>query len=229
MLGIIGAMDIEVAGIKNIMENAEKQIISRSEFVCGTVFGKEVVIAKCGPGKVNAALCAQAMILKYSPNAIINTGVAGGLDKRLGIADIAIADSVVQHDCDTTALGDPIGYISEIEKIKIECDAKIVKKLQTIASSQDSTNVLVGTIATGDQFMCDEKKKENIAKTFGAIACEMEGGAIGHVCFANGVPFGVLRAISDNADGSSNMDYPQFMRIAAEKSINIIKQFIKNY
>ena len=229
MLGIIGAMDIEVAEIKNIMENAEKQIISGLEFVCGEFSGRKVVVAKCGPGKVNAALCAQTMILEYSPDGIVNTGVAGGLDERLGIADIAIADSVVQHDCDTTVFGEPLGYISKLEKVKIECDTKIVGTLQNIASSLNDTNFLVGTVATGDQFVYEKKKKESIAQTFDAIACEMEGGAIGHVCFANNVRFGVLRVISDNADGSSNMDYSQFIRIAAQKSTNIMKQFIRIY
>ena len=122
-----------------------------------------------------------------------------------------------------------MGYISKIDKVKIECDTKIVGKLQNIASSLNDTNFLVGTVATGDQFVYEKKKKESIAQTFDAIACEMEGGAIGHVCFANNVRFGVLRVISDNADGSSNMEYSQFIRIAAQKSTNIMKQFIRIY
>ncbi len=228
MLGIIGAMDIEVAGIKKIMENTKCEKISGIEFVSGKISNKDVVVAKCGPGKVNAALCAQAMILKYNPSEVINTGVGGGLSEELSIADIAVATDVVQHDCDTSPLGDPLGYISEIGLVEIPCSKKIANSLLTIASSIANTKTLAGTIATGDQFIGNAEKKKYIKETFNAISCEMEGGAIGHVCYANGVDFGVLRAISDNADGNSDMDYPQFAKTAAEKSIYIIKKYIEN-
>lgn len=229
MIGIIGAMDIETDGIKQLIENCSTETISGIKFFSGEICGKDVVAAKCGAGKVNAALCAEAMILKYHPECIINSGVAGGLSKKLNVTDIAIAENVVQHDCDTTPFGEPLGFLSHINTVKIPCSEKIVKTLYDAAQKLDNTTVVCGTIATGDQFINCNEKKQKIIKNFDAVSTEMEGGAIGHVCYANGVDFGVLRAISDNADGSSHMDYREFMIAAADKSIRIIKYFIEKY
>ena len=229
MIGIIGAMDIEIKGLKAIIENPESEIISGLEFISGTIFGKDTVIVKCGCGKVNAALCTEAMILKYNPDVIINTGVAGGLNKNLNIADIAVADFVVQHDYDTTPLGEPLGFLSQIDIIKIPCAKKVCDTLEIAAKKLENTNVVTGTIASGDQFLNSMEQKNKIIDNFAAIAGEMEGGAIGHVCYANNVDFGVLRAISDNADGSSHMDFGKFTEIAAEKTITVLSEFIKNY
>lgn len=229
MIGIIGAMDVEIHELKKLAENPAVETISGIDFISGTILGKSAVIAKCGCGKVNAALCTEAMILKFSPEAIINTGVAGGLEKSLGIADIVVATDVVQHDYDTTPLGEPAGYISHINTVKIPCDRRICSLLTDAASILGGTKVINGIIATGDQFLNGTEQKKKIINTFGAAAGEMEGGAIGHVCYANNVPFGVIRAISDNADGSSHMDFEQFTEIAAAKTIEIIKQFICNF
>lgn len=229
MIGIIGAMDIEIQGLKELMKDAVYEKISGIEFISGKILDKKAVIAKCGCGKVNSALCTEAMILKYSPEVIINTGVAGGLDKRLNIADIAVADFVVQHDYDTTPLGEPRGFLSQIDIIKIPCAKRVYELLCESAKKLKDTEVVTGTIASGDQFLNSKEVKDDIAAEFSAIAGEMEGGAIGHVCYANKVDFGVLRAISDNADGSSHMDFPQFTKIAAEKTIAVLKEFILNY
>jgi len=229
MIGIIGAMDIEIQGLKELMEDAVYENISGIEFISGKILGKNTVIAKCGCGKVNSALCTEAMILKYAPAVIINTGVAGGLDKRLNIADIAVADFVVQHDYDTTPLGEPRGFLSQIDTIKIPCAKRVYELLCASAKKLDDTEVVTGTIASGDQFLNSKEVKDDIVAEFSAIAGEMEGGAIGHVCYANKVDFGVLRAISDNADGSSHMDFPQFTKIAAEKTITVLSEFIKAF
>jgi len=229
MIGIIGAMDIEIQELKEHMENAVYENISGIDFISGKLFGKNAVIAKCGCGKVNSALCAEAMILKYNPEVIINTGVAGGLDKRLNIADIAVADFVVQHDYDTTPLGEPRGFLSQIDIIKIPCAKKTYELLSESAKKLEDTVVVTGTIASGDQFLNSKEIKENIVKEFSAVAGEMEGGAIGHVCYANKVDFGVLRAISDNADGSSHMDFPQFTKIAVKKTVSVLREFIQNF
>ncbi len=226
--GIIGAMDIEVAELIESMENIKKERISSVDYYEGTIRGRDVVVAKCGVGKVHAAVCAQTMILKYKPDVIINTGVAGSLSSNLEIADIVISDNVVQHDMDTTGIGDPLGLISGLNIINIPCSEKLVKKIETSAKTLEETNVFVGTVASGDQFICSRDRKDHIVKNFGALCAEMEGAAIGHVCYLNNLDFCIVRAISDKADGSAHMDFPSFVKIAAKKSIKLINTFLIN-
>lgn len=226
MIGIIGAMKPEIDGIKGIIENKEIRVISGIEFVSGTIGGSEVVAAVCGIGKVFAAICAEAMILNYHPDTVINIGVAGTLTNDLSIGDIAIAGAVVQHDMDTSELGDPLGLISGFNIIEIPCCGETVKKIERSVAALN-INSKIGIIASGDQFIGGGEKKNFIKEHFGAIACEMEGGSVGQVCFANGVDFCVIRAISDGADGGAKMDYPAFMEMAAENSIKVMKGFLK--
>lgn len=227
MIGIIGAMDVEVDALKMQLEDKKSEMFSSIEFVSGKLNGKETVIAKCDPGKVNAAVCAQAMIMKYAPEMIINVGVAGSLSNELDIGEIAVAKSAVQYDMDTSALGDPKGFVSGVGTIYFECDGEIVKKLMCAAKNCGGLKYREGKIATGDRFVADDNIKKEITGEFGCIACEMEGAAIGHVCTVNKVPYGILRAISDKADGSSHMDYPAFTQLAAENSVKIMSEFFK--
>lgn len=226
-IGIIGAMDIEVAELIESMENIKKEEISGITYCHGTLNGKDVVVAKCGIGKVHAAVCAQTMILKFSPDAIINTGVAGSLNAELGIGDLVVSSRVVQHDFDTSGIGDPVGLISGLNLIEIPCPEKLVEKVADSARELDNTKVFTGTIASGDQFICSMEKKNYIVENFNALCAEMEGAAIGHVCYLNKVDFCIVRAISDKADGSAHMDFPSFVQIAAKKSINLINNFLK--
>ncbi len=226
MIGIIGAMEVEVAALKDALEDKEVTVISGIEFAKGKLCGTEAVIAKCGVGKVFAALCAQTMILEYKPDCIINTGVAGSLSEKIGVTDVAVASAVVQHDMDTSAIGDPVGLISGINIVNIPADKKVSDLLSEVVKDL-GIKTECGIIASGDQFISSAEKKKYIKETFGAVACEMEGAAIGHVCFVNNVPFGVVRAISDNADGSSHMDFPTFAAAAAEISIKTVKEFAK--
>ena len=229
MIGIIGAMDIEVEGFKNHMTDVKTEQHSNLEFITGKIEDKKCVVVMCGIGKVSAAICTQMMIDKYNPEVIINTGVAGGLDKDLGISDIAVATSVVQHDIDTTIFGDPKGYISNLGLVNIPVEESVSALLAEIASSLDDTTVVQGIIASGDQFISTPYQKNQIIDSFDAIAAEMEGGSIGHVCYANGVKFGILRAISDNASGDALMDYETFKGIAANKTIHIVSDFVRKY
>ena len=223
MIGIIAAMNVEMESLRSYMENTEEETISGIRFVRGMLEGQEVVTAVCGIGKVFAALCAQTMILRYAPEAIINTGVAGTLTNALGIASIAVSSAVVQHDMDTSPLGDPKGLISGINVVEIPADAQLGGKILACAKEM-GVNAVSGVIASGDQFVASSERKDFITGQFGAIACEMEGAAIGQVCYVNKVPFCVLRAISDSADGSSHMDYPQFVKIAAEQSVSLMRR-----
>ena len=225
-IGIIGAMDIEVDGIVSSMTNTTVEEISGVKYYNGILEGKEVVVARCGIGKVFAAICSQTMILKYNPCVIINTGVAGSLSSELDILDVAVANKVVQHDMDTSAIGDPKGLISGINVIYFETDKYTTEKLQ-IAAIDSSCKTKMGIIASGDKFMSIPSEKQGIKSEFDAIACEMEGASIGHVCYVNNVPFGVIRAISDS-DGAE-MDYMTFAEKAAQNSIKITKKFVQIY
>lgn len=226
MLGIIGAMHIEVEKVKSLMENKTAETVSGIEYVSGTLHGKEIVIAACGIGKVAAAMCTQTMILKYSPECIINTGVGGSLDARLSIGDIAIGESLVQHDMDTSPLGDPVGLISGLNIVNIPADERAVSVLEKAAEKLDGVKTVRGIIASGDQFVASAEKKKYIVDTFNASVCEMEGAAIAQVCFTNAVAFCVVRAVSDCADGSSYMAYNEFLPVAASNAARLIEEFV---
>lgn len=223
--GIICAMPLEMEGLRARMTDTTTEHISGIDFVCGRIGQSDIVAAVCGVGKVFAALCAQTMILRYAPARIINTGVAGALSPALSIGDIAIARDVVQHDMDTSPLGDPVGLLSGINIVHIPADGALCEALAA-AASRCALTVQCGTVATGDQFIASPEKKAYIRDTFSAIACEMEGGAIGHVCHVNRIPFAVLRAISDGGDDAAQMDYPTFARMAAANSVRVLADFL---
>ena len=226
MIGIIAAMDVEMKSLRSYMENTETEVISGIRFVRGTLEGKDVVTAVCGIGKVFAALCAQTMILHYQPQCIINTGVAGTLTDALTIGSIAVSSAVVQHDMDTSPLGDPVGLISGINKVELPADRLLTGQLSACAKVM-GIKTATGVIASGDQFVASVERKAFFVEHFKAIACEMEGAAVGQVCYVNKVPFCVLRAISDSADGSSHMDYPTFVQMAAEQSVALMRRFMR--
>ena len=226
MIGIIAAMNVEMESLRSHIENPVTEVISGIRFVRGMLEGKEVVTAVCGIGKVFAALCAQTMILHYTPDRIINTGVAGTLTDKLDIGSIAVSSAVVQHDMDTSPLGDPVGLISGINKVELPADRLMSGQLSACAKIM-GIKTETGVIASGDQFVASAERKAFIVDRFKAIACEMEGAAIGQVCYVNKVPFCVLRAISDSADGSSHMDYPTFVKMAAEQSVALMRRFLR--
>ncbi len=228
MVGIICAMEIEAENLKELMSETSSEVIGGVEFINGFLWGKKTVLAISGIGKVNAAMCAQIMILKYSPKFIINSGVAGGLEPSLKICDAVVAKNVVQHDMDTSPVGDPVGFISGINLIEIPCDVKLCEALKK-AADDCNIHTIVGTIASGDQFINSNEKRSFISKTFGAYACEMEAGAIGHACFKNNVPFCILRSISDSADDISHLSYTEFVEIAADNLVKILKNFYSLY
>lgn len=222
MIGIIGAMEIEINGLKACMENIEVDTISQIEFNKGTIKGVPCVVARSGVGKVNAAMCAQIMAMKYKPEAIINTGVAGGIGQGVSVGDVVISNGLVQHDMDTSDLGDPKGFISGIDIVTIPATERLVNQVVEKAKHTYNGTVHIGVIATGDQFIGRSEKLKQISNQFKAIACEMEGGSIAQVCFINGIDFVVIRAISDNADEEANVSFEQFATMAAEKSTNLL-------
>lgn len=222
MIGIIGAMAAEVDGLKEIMTELEIKTISTVDFYKGKINDTEVVVAQAGVGKVNAALTAQTMILEYKTDILVNTGIAGAIDNTLKIGDIVVADRVCEHDMDTSAVGDPVGFISGLDMIYIDSDKEtsgLIKK----SAEELGYNACYGTVASGDVFVSDDAQRRRIKEIFNASAAEMEGAAVGHVCIMNNVPFAVLRVISDSANDESKMDYPVFKKFATERSIEIIK------
>ena len=228
MIGIISALSIEAELLITSSETPDEvREISGIQFHKITLGGKSAVVAVCGVGKVNAARTAQAMIMAFSPEIIINTGVAGALNKELHICDIVVGEKTVQHDMDTSAIGDPVGLVSGINVVFFEND-KFVADVICESAEKLGFAHRRGIIACGDRFVADSATKEKIVENFGADACEMESAAMAQACYINNVPFGVIRAISDGADDGANMDYPTFAKIAAEKGIALTDEFIKN-
>lgn len=225
MIGIIVAMQSEAKNLKTEIENPVVKKISNVEFILGKIYGKDVCVAISGIGKVLAAITTEAMILNFKPDFIISTGVAGGLDKNLKIGDVAVASNLVQHDMDTTSIGDAKGFISGVNKIYFETDKEITN---IIIKALDNKNVhyLDGTIASGDTFI-NGNKGDIIKREFNAISCEMESASVSLVCFQNNVKFGCFRVISDNGDNNSNNDYAENLTMACEISNIILKEMLK--
>ena len=227
-IGIIGALDDEVNEIISRLENRCEERVGSLLFNLGELFGKRVVIVKCGIGKVFAAVCAEAMIIKYAPSLIVNSGVGGALDKSLRPCDVVFADKLVQHDMDTSPIGDPVGLISGINRVYFDTDIR-AREILVASAKKLGISYLVGTVATGDKFISDKSDKDVITERFGAVACEMEGGAIAHTAFVNDTPCMVVRAISDSADGDACMDYPTFLPIATKASTSLTLSLIEEY
>ncbi len=227
-IGIIGALSNEVEGLISKLEDRSCERVSGIDFYLGKLEGRSVVVARCGIGKVFAAICAEAMIIKYSPKLIVNTGVAGGLAKGLTTGDIVIADKLVQHDMDTSPIGDPKGLVSGINKIYFDADTRAADILMR-AAKELSLHAMIGTIASGDQFIAGAEERRRIMADFDASACEMEGASVAHTAYVNDVSFAVVRAISDSADGDASMDYPTFMPIAAKNSTALTLALIREY
>ena len=221
-------MEGEVASIIDMLEKKELVTLSGIRFYTGSLFGKRVAVAKCGIGKVFAAICTQTMILNFSPRLVVNTGVGGALDPKLRPLDIVFATKLVQHDMDTSPLGDPKGLVSGINKIYFD-SAKRAVDILAAAADKLRAKYRKGTVATGDKFIAEAEDKARIAKEFKAIACEMEGAAVAQTAYVNCTPFAVVRAISDSADGDASMDYAEFLPKAVKLSTELTLALVKNY
>ncbi|MBQ8178422.1 MAG: 5'-methylthioadenosine/adenosylhomocysteine nucleosidase [Clostridia bacterium] len=200
-IGLLVAMEKEARDIIAGLQSIYREEYKGKNFTIGKCGGNEVVLALAGVGKVNAAYATTIMVEKYGVDVVINTGIAGGVGKLKPLSALAVS-RVCQHDSDTTALGDPIGLISGLNKVYFDADKEIV---DLIAKNAD--NAAVGCVATGDTFVADSCKAKNIAETFGAVACDMECGAVAQVCYVAGVRFGALKVISDSAEDGAEMSY----------------------
>ena len=225
-VGFICPMDCELDAVTRLFEEKKAVVYAGMQFYEGKISGVRAVAVKCGVGKVFAAMAAEAMILGFSPDLIVNTGVAGNLSDSLSIGDIVVSDAVVQHDMDTSPLGDPVGLVSGINKVYLESDADAVTLMCGVLDSL-GIRYARGVVASGDQFVASSEKRDFIKGVFGASCCEMEGAAVGQVCYASGVPFLVLRALSDDANGHSPDDFPAYCVKVSETSSKAIAAFMK--
>lgn len=228
MIGILCALDQEIERLLKEIERPVHRQLCGYDYVEGALRGVNVVLCKCGVGKVNAAVCAQTMILTWPVRLVINSGVAGALREPLEIGDICVASDLVQHDVDTTAVGDPVGFVSTVNQTYFRCAEWAVDGLLRAAGSIEGVRVLSARIASGDQFIHDQAQKDRIVRLFDASACEMEGGAIAQVCFINGVDCAVIRAISDSSTGKHEMEYREFLPMAAATSAKVVINFLEN-
>ncbi len=219
-LGIIGAMEEEVETLVAQLEEAQSREQAGSVFYTGKLMGLPVVIVRCGIGKVNAALCVQILCDVYGVTHLVNTGIAGSLDATLDIGDLVISQDAMYHDFDCCHFGYPAGRVPGMP-VAFEADEQLIRYAQEAAQAVHPGHVRLGRVASGDQFICDQAQKNRIVSVTGAQCTEMEGTGIAQGAYRNGVPFVIIRAISDKADHSAEMDYPTFERQAAHRCAQV--------
>lgn len=228
-IGIIGAMDEEVAILKEAATISKTTTIAGMEFHEGTLGGKKVVIVQCGMGKVNAGICAHALINTFACSRVITTGVAGSLDSQLDIGDIVISTDAVQHDFTVEAIGFEKGEIPYTERYAFPADEQLrAAAMRAVQEVAPTSKVVEGRVCTGDQFISTIEQRETIISNFGGLCCEMEGGAVAQVCYLNNTPFVIIRAISDKPNGSNSVDYETFKAEAAAKGAAIVQYMVEN-
>ena len=227
MIAILGAMDKEVAGLIEMMDPVRTEEYAGCRVYIGRIAGREVAVEKCGIGKVNAAIACRTLILMLRPDIIINTGVGGSLTKELGLLNIAVGNSCVQHDMDNSALGDPIGLTPGVEDVVIPldsgCAAELLRSVERCGLTGRSAR-----IASGDRFISSAEDKKRLRELFGAEACDEEGAAVAQTCFLGGTKCAVLRAISDATDEDHQMEYTKFASLAAQNAIRVAVDYIEH-
>lgn len=227
-LGIIGAMDEEVHILKGMMQDVSVETIASMEFNKGLFHGKEIVVVRSGIGKVNAAICTQILVDRYHVDAVVNTGVAGSLRNEIDIADIVLSTDAQQHDMDATGFGYDLGIIPRMERSVFKADRALLELAQSVCAEViPEVGVHTGRVISGDQFISDGKKKEELVSNFDAYCTEMEGAAIAQTAYLNNLPFLIIRAISDKADHSAEMTYSEFEEIAIKNTVKLLSEFIK--
>ena len=226
-LGIIGAMDVEVATLKENMQESVVKTVAGMEFFEGKLEGTDVVVVQCGVGKVNAALTAQVLCSCFGVTHIVNTGIAGSLNAQLDIGDFVISQDAVYHDVDATNFGYPMCQVPGLPVRTFPADEALMAAAFKAADNAHPGHVWIGRVATGDQFVAEKALKEKIIRDTSAYCTEMEGAAIAHTAWKNDVPFVIIRAISDKADDSAEMDYPTFEAAAAKRCAQVTQAMAK--
>ena len=225
-LGIIGAMDVEIATLKENMENLVITQRAGMDFCEGVLNGQNVVVARCGVGKVHAAMCVQILCDCFGITHVMNTGIAGSLCAELDIGDLVVSRDAMYHDFDCVHFGYPFGQVPGRPGTFL-ADEALVEQAFAAAQAVHPGHVKLGRVASGDQFVAEKGQKDRIIDNTGALCTEMEGAAIAQAASVNGIPFVIIRAISDKADDSAEMDYPTFERIAAHRCAAVTMDFAK--
>lgn len=228
LIGIIGAMEEEVANLKEQMTEVSVATKASMEFNRGKLNGKNVVVVRCGIGKVNAAICTQILVDDYKVDAIINTGIAGSLKNEINIGDIVVSTDALQHDVDATNFGYPKGQIPRMDVLSFPADERLADLAKEVCREVNpEISVFEGRVVSGDQFISDKDVKNRIVSEFGGFCTEMEGAAIAQGAYLNHTPYVVLRAISDKADDSASVDYPTFEREAIGHCVKLVENMVK--
>lgn len=225
VIGIIGAMSVEVETIKNTMTDVVTLRRAGMEFYDGTLEGVPAILVQCGVGKVNAAMCTQ-VLSNLGATHIVNTGIAGSLTPQLDIGDLVVSHSALHHDFDCTAFGYSRGQVPGMPEVFL-ADDTLMRIARSAAEEVHPGHVCLGCVASGDQFVSDKTTKLRIREFLGSVCVEMEGAAIAQTAYRNEVPFVIVRAISDKADDSAEMDYPTFEAQAAERCARVVIEFVK--
>lgn len=228
-LGIIGAMTVEVQTLKDQMQNVSVHNYAGMEFFEGVLEGLPAVVVQCGVGKVNAAMCMQILYDCFCVTHVVNTGVAGSLCAELDIGDFVISENAVYHDFDCHVINDSyvVGQVPGLSVRAFPADRELTKIAYFAADQVNSGHVRIGTVASGDQFVASRSQKDKIIADTNALCTEMEGAAIAHAAWRNNIPFVIIRAISDKADDSAEMDYPTFEAIAAVRCASVTQLLAK--
>lgn len=228
IIGIIGAMEVEVETLKIHMTDVRRVTKATMEFFQGTLNGKEVVVVRSGIGKVNAAVCAQILADDFKVQGIINTGVAGSLKKEINIGDLVVSTDAVHHDMDARGFGYQRGQIPQMQAFSFPADIRMRETAIAVCKKVNpDIQAFAGRVLSGDQFVDTREVKEDIAREFQGYCTEMEGAAIAQAAYLNQIPFVILRAISDKADDSASVDYPTFERKAAEHCVRLVEEMVK--
>lgn len=229
-IGIIGAMDLEVDALKAEMHCEYEVTKAGMHFMEGTLNGANVVIVKSGIGKVNAGICVQILADMFHITHVINTGVAGSLNADLDIGDILISTDAVYHDMDATIFGYAKGQVPGMPSPYFQADKEMVEKaMESCKAVNPDITCRSGRVVSGDQFISSKNVKENLIQTFHGFCTEMEGASIAHAATLNQIPFVIIRAISDKADDSAEMDYPSFERAAAKHSAALVADLVAKF
>jgi len=228
IIGVIGAMDEEVSRLKEKMQVKKVEKKAGMEFFEGELAGKDVVIVRSGIGKVNAGICTQILVDDFGVEAVINTGVAGSLKNEINIGDIVLSTDALQHDMDATGFGYEHGVIPRMEQSTFVADKKLVELAKQVNEEVNSDiGTFVGRVVSGDQFISDKAKKDWLVEKFGGYCTEMEGAAIAQAAYLNEIPFLIIRAISDKADNSAEMDYGEFEAKAIEHTVKLVTSMME--
>ena len=227
-IGIIGAMEQEISILKQKMQDVRIIKKASMDFFEGILMGKRAVVVRSGIGKVNAGICTQILADTFAVDAIINTGIAGSLNKDINIGDIVLSTDVVQHDMDATGFGYPLGQIPQMDAFSFQADEQMRKLAKEVCEEVNpEIRVFEGRVVSGDQFISSREVKDKIKENFDGCCTEMEGAAIAQTAYLNQIPFVIIRAISDKADDSATMDYPTFEKQAVEHSVRLTRGFLK--